>query len=57
MLVDGGASINLMHYTTFRKLVKGPGDLIEIDIMLKYFVGNASKTRGGGNECRTDNQE
>ena len=46
MLVDGGASINLMPYTTFRKLGKGPGDLIETDMMLKDFRGNASKTRG-----------
>ena len=46
MLVDGGASVNLMPYTTFRKLGKGPGDLIETDRMLKDFVGNASKTRG-----------
>ena len=27
MLVDGGASVNLMSYTTFHKLRKGPGDL------------------------------
>ena len=46
MLVDGGASVNLMPYTTFRKLGKGPGDLIETDMMLKDFWGNASKTRG-----------
>ena len=46
MLVDGGASVNLMPYTTFRKLGKGPGDLIETDMMLKDFEGNASKTRG-----------
>ena len=46
MLVDGGASVNLMPYTTFRKLRKGLGDLIEIDMMLKDFGGNASKTRG-----------
>ena len=46
MLVDGGASINLMPYTTFRKLGKGPGDLMETDMMLKDFGGNASKTRG-----------
>ena len=46
MLVDGGASINLMPYTTFHKLGKGPGDLIETDMMLKDFGGNASKTRG-----------
>ena len=46
MLVDGGASINLMPYTTFCKLGKGPGDLIETDMMLKDFGGDASKTRG-----------
>jgi len=46
MLVDGGASINLMPYTTFRKLGKGPGDLIDTNMMLKDFGGNASKTRG-----------
>ena len=46
MLVDGGASINLMPYTTFRKLGKGPRDLIETDMILKDFGGNASKTRG-----------
>ena len=47
MLVDGGASINLMPYTTFCKLGKGPGDLLETDMMLKDFGGNTSKTRGG----------
>ena len=46
MLVDGGASINLMPYTTFCKLGKGLGYLIETDMMLKDFGGNASKTRG-----------
>ena len=46
ILVDGGASINLMSYTTFHKLGKGPRDLIETDMMLKNFGGNASKTRG-----------
>ena len=46
MLVDGGAFINLMSYTTFCKLGKGPGDLIETDMMLKNFGGNASKTQG-----------
>ena len=49
MLVDGGASVNLMSYTTFRKLGKGPGDLIETDMMLKDFGGNASKTQGAMN--------
>ena len=46
ILVDGGASVHLMPYTTFCKLGKGPGDLIETDMMLKDFGGNASKTRG-----------
>ena len=46
MLVDGGAFVNLMPYTTFRKLGKGLGDLIETDMMLKDFGGNASETRG-----------
>ena len=49
MLVDGGAFVNLMAYTTFCKLGKGPRDLIETDIMLKDFGGNASKTRGAMN--------
>ena len=38
MLVDEGATVNLMPYTTFRKL--------GIDMMLKDFGGNASKTQG-----------
>ena len=46
MLVDGGASVNLMPYTTFHKLSKGPVDLIETNMMLKDFGGNASKTWG-----------
>ena len=37
MLVDGGASVNLIPYTTFCKLGKGPGDLMEADMMLKDF--------------------
>ena len=49
MLVDGGASVNLMPYTTFCKLGKGLGDLIETDMMLKDFGGNVSKTQGAMN--------
>ena len=49
MLVDGGASINLMPYTTFCKLGKGPEDLLETDMMLRDFGGNTSKTRGAIN--------
>ena len=46
MLADGGASINLMPYTTFHKLGKGPGDLLETDMMLRDFGENTSKTQG-----------
>ena len=49
MLVDGGASVNLMPYTTFHKLGKELEDLIETDMMLKDFGGNMSKTRGAIN--------
>ena len=56
MLIDRGASINLMSYTTFCKLGNGPEYLIETDMMLKDFGGNASKTRGG-NKRRIDNQK
>ena len=46
MLVDGGASVNLMPYTTFHKLGKGPGDFIETDMMLKDF--GVMRLRPGG---------
>jgi len=49
MLVDRGAAVNLMPYTTFRKLGKGLEDLLETDMMLKDFSGNASKTQGAVN--------
>ena len=49
MLVDEGVAINLMPYTTFHKLGKGPKDLLETDMMLKDFGDNASKTRGAVN--------
>ena len=49
MLVDGGASVNLMPYTTFRKLGKGTEGLLETDMMLRDFGGNMSKTRGAIN--------
>jgi len=46
ILVEGGVVVNVMPYTTFRKLGKGPRDLLETDMMLKDFGGNASKTWG-----------
>ena len=49
ILVDRCVSVNLMSYTIFCKLGKGPGDLIETDMMLRDFGGNASKTQGAIN--------
>jgi len=46
MLVDGGAAVNLMPYSTFRKLGKTPKDLIKTDMQLRDFGGNVSDTRG-----------
>ena len=46
MLVGGGASVNLMPYTTYRKLGKGLEDLIETDMMLKDF--GVMRPRPGG---------
>jgi hypothetical protein len=45
MLMDGGASVNLMPYTTFHKLGKGPEELMETDMMLKDFGGNTCSTQ------------
>jgi hypothetical protein len=42
MFVDGGAAVNVMSYTTFRKLGMGPGDLTPTSIVLNDFVGNPS---------------
>jgi hypothetical protein len=46
MFVDGGAAVNVMPYTTFRKLDMGPGDLTPTSIVLNYFAGNPSDTKG-----------
>jgi hypothetical protein len=46
MFVDGGAAVNVMPYTTFRKLGKGPGDLTSTSIILNDFAGNPSDTKG-----------
>jgi hypothetical protein len=46
MFVDGGAAVNVMPYTTFRKLGMGPGDLTPTSIILNDFVGNPSDTKG-----------
>jgi hypothetical protein len=46
MFVDGGAAVNVMSYTTFRKLGMGPGDLTPTSIILNDFAGNPSDTKG-----------
>jgi predicted aspartyl protease len=42
MFVDGGAAVNVMPYTTFRKLGMGPSDLTPTSIILNDFAGNPS---------------
>jgi hypothetical protein len=46
MFVDGGAVVNVMSYTTFKKLGMGPGDLTSTSIVLNDFAGNPSDTKG-----------
>jgi hypothetical protein len=46
MFVDGGAAVNVMPYTTFRKLGMGPEDLTPTSIVLNDFAGNPSDTKG-----------
>jgi hypothetical protein len=46
MFVDGGAAVNVMLYTTFRKLGMGPSDLTPTSIILNDFAGNPSDTKG-----------
>jgi hypothetical protein len=46
MVVDGGAAVNVMPYTTFRKLGMGLGDLTPTSIVLNDFAGNPSDTKG-----------
>jgi len=46
ILIDGGATINIMPYVMYRKLGKGYQDLTETDMMLKDFEGNVSRVKG-----------
>jgi hypothetical protein len=46
MFVDGGAAVNVMPYTTIRKLGMGPRDLTPTSIILNDFAGNPSDTKG-----------
>ena len=42
MLVDGGATVNIMPYVMLRKLGKSQDDLTKTDMMLKDFKGVVS---------------
>jgi hypothetical protein len=46
MFVYGGAAVNVMPYTTFRKLGMGPRDLTPTSIILNDFAANPSDTKG-----------
>jgi hypothetical protein len=46
ILVDGGAAVNLIPYSTFRKLGKKAKDLCPTDMRLTDFGGNISVTKG-----------
>jgi hypothetical protein len=46
MFFDGRAAVNVMPYTTFRKLGMGLGDLMPTSIVLNDFDGNPSDTKG-----------
>jgi hypothetical protein len=46
MLVDGGATVNLMSYTMLRKIGRSNEDLTQTDMMLVDFEGNVSPAQG-----------
>ena len=46
LLLDGGATVNLMPYVMLRKFGKGEEDLTKIDMMLVNFEGNVSNAIG-----------
>ena len=46
LLVDGGATVNLMPYVMLRKFGKSEEDLTKTDMMLVDFDGNVSNAIG-----------
>jgi hypothetical protein len=46
LLVDGGAAVNIMPYSTFRKLGKTADDLIKTNMMLRDYTGSLSEAKG-----------
>ena len=46
ILIDGGATINIMTHVMYQKLGKEDQDLTKTDMMLKDFEGNVSPAKG-----------
>jgi hypothetical protein len=46
ILINEGATINIMPYVMYRKLGKVDQDLTKTDMMLKDFEGNVSPAKG-----------
>uniref|UniRef100_A0A0A9CRF3 Peptidase A2 domain-containing protein n=1 Tax=Arundo donax TaxID=35708 RepID=A0A0A9CRF3_ARUDO len=46
MLVDGGAAVNIMPMTTFRKLGKTADELIKTNMILRDYGGGTSEAKG-----------
>jgi hypothetical protein len=46
MLVDGGAVINLMSYTVFKKFEREDDELMKTNLMLNNMGGNPMEARG-----------
>jgi hypothetical protein len=46
MLVDGGATVNLMSYSIFKKLMREDDELMKTNLMLNGIGGNSIEARG-----------
>jgi hypothetical protein len=46
MLVDGGAAVNLISYSVFKKLGREGDELVKTNLMLNGMGGNPMETKG-----------
>jgi hypothetical protein len=46
MLVDGGAAVNLISYSIFKKLGREGDELVKTNLMLNDMGGNPMETKG-----------
>jgi hypothetical protein len=46
MLIDGGAAVNLMPYSVFKKLGREDDELMKTNLMLNGVGGNPMEARG-----------